>query len=380
DGHARGDLPAHGSVQPDRAAGARAALRIHTRRAANRAPARRAAVRRGGGAGRGPRVPARDGLASATAAGLRRSPSGPPRDDLHDAQRAPGERRGEGFALAHELGAARVAPQAGEEAVAGCEDLGGALGGLGGTVAQRDLDEAEALERGHSLCRSGRHPAGDIGRTGRIGAHQVLDRHRAADLAPQTRREPARGAAEARAHVEDELVLAEDAACGEGVEQVEAGAARALEPEVGEAARRRRRGLVRAHEGLDRGSEPRYGRLGHRSRLPQIWPGSRARAKLTSRVLADPPIRPPGPRPAWYRRLPASLKRVAAASDRVPTLPLRAGAALKGAVAALPALLATGRERDVQALAQRISDDICTALGVPGVRVRAAARRPPLRG
>ena len=94
----------------------------------------------------------------------------------------------------------------------------------------------------------------------------------------------------------------------------------------------------------------------------------------------DRPIRPPGPRPAWYRRLPASLRRVAAASDRVPTLPLRAGAALKGAVAALPAVLATGRERDVQALAQRISDDICAGLGVPGVRVRVAARRPPLRG
>jgi len=102
--------------------------------------------------------------------------------------------------------------------------------------------------------------------------------------------------------------------------------------------------------------------------------------KLASHVLANPPIRPPGPRPAWYRRLPASLKRVAAASDRVPTLPLRAGATLKGAVAALPAVLATGRERDVQALAQRISDDICAGLRVPGVRVRVAARRPPLRG
>jgi hypothetical protein len=97
-------------------------------------------------------------------------------------------------------------------------------------------------------------------------------------------------------------------------------------------------------------------------------------------VLSDPPIGPPGPRPAWYRRLPASLRRVAAASDRVPRLPLRPGAALKGAVATLPAVLATGREREVQALAQRISDDICAGLGVPGVRVRVAARRPPLGG
>jgi hypothetical protein len=99
-----------------------------------------------------------------------------------------------------------------------------------------------------------------------------------------------------------------------------------------------------------------------------------------SLVLPDAPNRPPGPRPAWYRRLPAPLKRVAAASDRVPVLPLCAGEALKGAVAALPAVLATGRDRDVQVLAQRISDDICLALRVPGVRVRVAARRPPLRG
>jgi len=94
---------------------------------------------------------------------------------------------------------------------------------------------------------------------------------------------------------------------------------------------------------------------------------------------ARPPA-PPGPRPAWYRRLPPALRRVAAASDRVPALPLRAGPALQGAVAALPAVLATGRARDVEALAQRISDGICATLGVPPVRVRVAARRPPLRG
>ena len=34
----------------------------------------------------------------------------------------------------------------------------------------------------------------------------------------------------------------------------------------------------------------------------------------------------------------------------------------------------------MQALAQRIADGICAALGVPAVRVRVAARRPPLRG
>jgi hypothetical protein len=89
---------------------------------------------------------------------------------------------------------------------------------------------------------------------------------------------------------------------------------------------------------------------------------------------------PPGPRPAWYRRLPPALQRIAAASDRVSSVPLRAGPALRGAVAALPDVLATGRERDVQALAQRIADDVCAALSVPGVRVRVALRRPPLQG
>jgi len=85
-------------------------------------------------------------------------------------------------------------------------------------------------------------------------------------------------------------------------------------------------------------------------------------------------------RPAWYRRLPPGLQRIAAASDRVPTVPLRAGPALRGAVAALPAVLATGRARDVQVLAQRVADGICVALRVPPVRVEVLLRRPPLRG
>jgi len=71
---------------------------------------------------------------------------------------------------------------------------------------------------------------------------------------------------------------------------------------------------------------------------------------------------------------------VAAASDRVPTVPLRAGDALRGAVAALPGVLATGRARDVEALAQHVTDGICAALRVPRVRVRVQLRRPPLRG
>jgi len=92
------------------------------------------------------------------------------------------------------------------------------------------------------------------------------------------------------------------------------------------------------------------------------------------------PFVPPGPRPAWYRRLPPSLQRVAAASDRVPTVPLRPAPALREAVAALPGVLATGRSAEVRLLAQRIADDVCTGLRVPAVQVRVHERRPPLRG
>jgi len=87
-----------------------------------------------------------------------------------------------------------------------------------------------------------------------------------------------------------------------------------------------------------------------------------------------------GPPPAWYRRLPPSLRRVAAASDRVATLPLQAGPRLRGFVAALPETLERGKARDVQLLAQAIADGICYALRVKPVRVRVALRRPPLRG
>ncbi len=87
-----------------------------------------------------------------------------------------------------------------------------------------------------------------------------------------------------------------------------------------------------------------------------------------------------GPRPAWYRRLPSRLQRVAVASDRVATLPLQPGPRLRELVAALPQTLERGRAREVQALAQAIADGICLALRVSTVRVRVALRRPPLRG
>ena len=80
-------------------------------------------------------------------------------------------------------------------------------------------------------------------------------------------------------------------------------------------------------------------------------------------------FRPPA-RPTWYRRLPPALQRVAAASDRVPSLPLAAGSALREAVGALPA---------AQAVAERIGNGVCAALRVPAVVIRVELKRPATR-
>jgi len=74
------------------------------------------------------------------------------------------------------------------------------------------------------------------------------------------------------------------------------------------------------------------------------------------------------------------LQRIAAASDRVPALPLRPGPDLRAWVGHLPRVLASGRSAEVQVIAQRIADGICAELRVPTVRVRVELRRPPLRG
>ena len=86
--------------------------------------------------------------------------------------------------------------------------------------------------------------------------------------------------------------------------------------------------------------------------------------------------RPPGPRPGWYRRLPPVLQRVAARSDRHPTLNLQPGASLAAAVGELATALAGARPHAVEAVAQRIADGVCTAFAVPRLRVRVEARRP----
>lgn len=80
--------------------------------------------------------------------------------------------------------------------------------------------------------------------------------------------------------------------------------------------------------------------------------------------------------PAWYRRLPPPLRRVAADSDRVPVLPLRAGPELCRATVELSAVLAGGRCAPVEVVSQRLADGICRALDVSSVRVQVRARRP----
>jgi hypothetical protein len=90
---------------------------------------------------------------------------------------------------------------------------------------------------------------------------------------------------------------------------------------------------------------------------------------------------PSGQRPAWYRRLPPALQRVAAQSDRVSSLPLRADPTLADAVALLPAALQGEDPVKVEAVAQRIADGVCGALGVSRLRVRVDGQRPhDLRG
>src|SRR5262245_25149198 len=83
-----------------------------------------------------------------------------------------------------------------------------------------------------------------------------------------------------------------------------------------------------------------------------------------------------GTRPAWYRRLPPALQRVAAQSDRVTSLPLRAGPSLQDAVHALPDALRSERPAAVEAIAQLIADGVCRGLGVSTLRIRVEGQRP----
>src|SRR5262249_21853257 len=107
--------------------------------------------------------------------------------------------------------------------------------------------------------------------------------------------------------------------------------------------------------------------------------GRRVRSKLSPRAMPTVPGSS-GPQPAWYRRLPPALRRIAAASDRVPSLPLRAGPSLRAWVAGWPRALVGGRPGPVRAAAREIAAGFGRALGVAPVAVRVERRRPPLRG
>ena len=83
-----------------------------------------------------------------------------------------------------------------------------------------------------------------------------------------------------------------------------------------------------------------------------------------------------GSSPAWYKRLPPALQRVAEASDRIPSLAFRPGPTVAQAVDELVVVLPTGNVVEVQVRSQRIADGICTAFRVPLVRVVINERRP----
>jgi hypothetical protein len=90
--------------------------------------------------------------------------------------------------------------------------------------------------------------------------------------------------------------------------------------------------------------------------------------------MPGPP--PSGSPPAWYKRLPPALQRVAAASDRITSLGFRPSPTLVQTVAELVEVLPSGKPVEVQVRAQRIADGVCTAFRVPLVWVRVAERRP----
>ena len=91
-------------------------------------------------------------------------------------------------------------------------------------------------------------------------------------------------------------------------------------------------------------------------------------------MAKEPPSERPAP--AWYQRLSPAHRRIAAASDRVSALRLDPTPAVVQAVVELPAVLAGARTVEVQVLAQRIADGVCTAFRVPKVWVKVAERRP----
>jgi hypothetical protein len=80
--------------------------------------------------------------------------------------------------------------------------------------------------------------------------------------------------------------------------------------------------------------------------------------------------------PNFRHRLTRAQQRIYDRSNATPAIALQASPALRQAVATLPAILQTGDARRVEALAQRISDEIAATLRVRRVRLHVSGTRP----
>jgi hypothetical protein len=80
--------------------------------------------------------------------------------------------------------------------------------------------------------------------------------------------------------------------------------------------------------------------------------------------------------PNFRHRLPRSQQKVYDRSNSIPAIPLRVSPRLGRAAELLVQHLADGQQPMVERLAQAISDEICLALQVPGVKVRVRGTRP----
>jgi len=80
--------------------------------------------------------------------------------------------------------------------------------------------------------------------------------------------------------------------------------------------------------------------------------------------------------PGFRHRLTRPQQRVYDRSDAIASVPLRATARLRQAVALLPAMLQSADRRRVEACAQLICDEITTILRIPAVHIAVNGTRP----
>ena len=80
--------------------------------------------------------------------------------------------------------------------------------------------------------------------------------------------------------------------------------------------------------------------------------------------------------PNFRHRLTRAQQRIYDRSNATSAIALHATPALRQAVALLPGILQTGNRAQVEALAQRISDEITATLRVRRVRVQVSGTRP----